>query len=153
MHYAFLRGQLLCVQLPACMAQNCSCQNRLSTDGNSRSGKNGSGLCEQAAAPRAAFLLPCEHKSMFPALICAGKQQQGTQGSSPGGQGPQEQCWPSMGVPVPPRRAQPGGPGPTLAWSGLALLASPLALLSLIRSPPMALLCPSPPLLSFCSLL
>lgn len=55
--------------------------------------------------------------------MSAGKQQPGTQGSSPGGLALQALYWPSTAVPPPPLGDPPEGPGPTLAWSGLALLA------------------------------
>ena len=70
---------------------------------------------------------------MIPAMaempvLKAGRQQQGIQGSSPGGQALLALCWLSMAAPPPPLQGPPGAPGSTLAWSELALLAFLLAL-------------------------
>ena len=70
----------------------------------------------------------------FLCVMSAGKQQRGTQGSSPGGPALQALCWPSMAVPPPPLGDLSEGPGPTLAWSGPVLLAFLLGpLLSLVN--------------------
>ena len=64
---------------------------------------------------------------IYSVCLWAGKQRQGTQVSSRGGQVPRAQFWPSMAAPPPPLGALLGGRGSTLAWSEPVLLACPLA--------------------------